>query len=227
MVQSATKAVVVVLLEQKERPMSHIIHFSVDGEEVTTPNHEMTPDQIIRDLGGKDPTQNYLVELHGKDKQESFKDRGEEPIHLHNNQRFIIISTGPTPVSDLAGCGRRVFADGLRKLGYAVELRDPEGCRITFGYPVGSGKFAGQTFQIGLEVPPDFPASVPGGPHVSPRIHGGRASGSAHPTSNIQESPNFGLDWEYWSRPFPNWQGEPRKTVETYLAHLWRLWDTQ
>ncbi len=207
--------------------MSHTIHFSLDGEEVTTTEHEMTPDQIIHDLGGKDPTQNYLVELRGKDQQESFKGRGEEPVHLHDNQRFIIVSLGSTPVSDLTGFGRGVFVDGLRKLGYVVELKDAEGSRITFEYPVGSGKFVGKTFRIGLEIPPDFPASVPGGPHVSPRVHGGRPTGVAHPTSNIHESPGFGPDWEYWSRPFPNWQAEPCKTVETYLAHLWRLWDTQ
>ena len=130
--------------------MSHTIHFSLDGEEVTTTEHEMTPDQIIHDLGGKDPTQNYLVELRGKDQQESFKGRGEEPVHLHDNPRFIIVSLGSTPVSDLTGFGRGVFVDGLRKLGYVVELKDAEGSRITFEYPVGSGKFVGKWTAAGF-----------------------------------------------------------------------------
>ncbi len=202
------------------------IRFSLDGEEVASTQHEMTPNQIIRELGHKDPATNYLVELRGQHK-DSFQGRGEELIRLHNNQRFIIISTGATPVSDISRMGRGAFIAGLRELGYAVELLDPEGERVAVDYSVETGRFAGREVRIGLEVPTDFPATPPGGPHVSPMIHGGTAVGSTHPTSNISASPNFGAAWEYWSRPFPNWQAEPRKTVATYMAHIWRLWDSQ
>lgn len=204
----------------------HTIRFSLDGEEVTTTHHQMTPNQIIRELGQKDPTTNYLVELRGNHK-ESYQDRGEELIRLHNNQRFIIVSTGATPVSDIARVGRGAFIAGLRDLGYEVELLDADGARVAFDYIVETGRHASRQVRIGLEVPADFPATVPGGPHVNPMIHGGTSVGSTHPTSNINPSPNFGPAWEYWSRPFPNWQAESRKTVATYMAHIWRLWDSQ
>lgn len=206
--------------------MSHTIRFTLDGEEVTTTLHQMTPNQIIRDLGEKDPAAHYLVELRGN-QRESYQNRGDELIRLRNNQRFIIVFTGATPVSDIARMGRDGFIAGLRNLGFNVEVLDPDGARIALDYPVESGRFAGRTVRIGLEVPADFPATVPGGPHVNPMIHGGQSVGSSHPTSNIQPSPTFGSGWEYWSRPFPNWQAEPRKTVARYMAHIWLLWDSQ
>jgi SET domain len=39
----------------------------------------------------------------------------------------------------------------------------------------------------------------------------------------IHESP-FGEEWEYWSRPFPNWNGS-KKTADEYMKHIDRLFD--
>ena len=75
----------------------HEIEFTVDGETVTTTEHELTPVQVMQ-LAGVDPESHYLKEIRGH-QQISYKDTPNEPIHVHNNQRFITNSLEPTPVS--------------------------------------------------------------------------------------------------------------------------------
>ena len=75
----------------------HIITFTVDGEPVETTEHELTPVQIMQ-LAGVDPETHYLKEIRGQH-QISYKDTPNEPIHVHENQRFITNSLEPTPVS--------------------------------------------------------------------------------------------------------------------------------
>jgi len=60
----------------------------------------MTPDEIISEFGGKDPSTNYLVRIEGGHQEASYRDQGSVPIKLHNGMHFQIISLGPTPVSD-------------------------------------------------------------------------------------------------------------------------------
>ena len=45
-----------------------------------------------------DPDTHYLKLIGGKH-QESYKDKPNEPIHMHKGMTFISIATGPTPVS--------------------------------------------------------------------------------------------------------------------------------
>src|SRR6185437_11791314 len=78
------------------------IHFTVDGEEYETTKRELTPNEIIREFGKKDPASNYLVEIKGHHKI-SFQGKGDEKIKMHDGMHFQIVSTGPTPVSDLTG----------------------------------------------------------------------------------------------------------------------------
>ena len=82
-------------------------------------------------------------------------------------------------------------------------------------------------------MPQDFPNIPPGGPHVSPHmqpIH--PANDVPHPAGGVHQSHSApflkgaGGDWQYWSRPFVNW-GQGKKTVSAYMAHIWRLWETQ
>lgn len=75
----------------------HVTEFTVDGETVETTEHELTPVQIMQ-LAGVDPETHYLKEIQGQH-QVSYKDTPNEPIHVHNNQRFITNSLEPTPVS--------------------------------------------------------------------------------------------------------------------------------
>jgi hypothetical protein len=75
----------------------HTIHFEVDGEPVETNEHELTPVQIMQ-LAAVDPSTHYLKEIRGQ-QQISYKDTPNDPIHVHNNQRFITNSMEPAPVS--------------------------------------------------------------------------------------------------------------------------------
>jgi hypothetical protein len=116
------------------------------------------------------------------------------------------------------------FLAGLVQLGYAPVVVADKPDHVTFEYVVESGRFAGRKVQLGIVVPVDFPATPPGGPHVSPHIHAlGQPGG--HPAGAVHAS-TFGSESQYWSRPFPGW-AQSKRTVATYMSHVWRLWDSQ
>lgn len=75
----------------------HVIHYTVDGEAQETTSRELTPRQIITNAG-LNPEERYLVEVKGRH-QESFQNRMDEPIHMHEDQKFVTVFTGPVPVS--------------------------------------------------------------------------------------------------------------------------------
>lgn len=212
--------------ESHPQPQPHVIHFTLDGEPCTTDRPKMTPNDILYEFGHLDPQKYYLVQIEGNHK-ESYLDKGTEPIHVHEHAKFISVRIGPTPVSDVIRVGLDVFADGLKALGYSPEIVDRASGRLQFAYDVDAGKHAGQTVTLGFIVPPDFPMSPPGGPYVSPKIHGGESQGTEHPNGAIHANREFGEAFEYWSRPFPDWLAEPTKGVRTYLAFIRQLWATQ
>lgn len=205
--------------------MSHTIRFTLDGEPETTSEHQLAPNFIISEFGRKDPSSNYLIELRGNGREKiSYQGKGDEPIKMHNNTRFQIISIGPTPVSDAGVIGLSAFVAGLLALGFSPAIIDAKERRVTFDYLVESGKHVGQIYKLGLEVPPDFPLTPPSGPHVNAILHP-TGQGGSHPTANVNDSA-FGGGWQYWSRPFPDWASS-KKTVAAYMAHIFRLWDSQ
>ena len=116
---------------------------------------------------------------------------------------------------------RQDFIDQLRNLGY--EVTDLGDNRLWVPFAIPSGRLAGQEIKLGFVVGEDFPATPPSGPHVSPQLFPLQAGGT-HPTGGIHTSP-FGGDWQYWSRPFPNWGGSDH-TVRAYMAHVRHLFDT-
>jgi hypothetical protein len=215
--------------ELEEARRHELIHFEVDGEPHETRQRRWTPNAIIKDFGGRDPANNYLIRI-GHD-EANYRDKGNIPIEIHECDRFQIIPTGAAPVSDgTKRTGIEAFVAGLKELGFdPAPLKDTTD-RIFFDYKVSSGKFAGRQFRIGVAVPPDFPLTAPGGLHVSPRIHPNRGGNSVHPVEGIQDSPDFqkgaGGEWHYWSRPYKDW-GKTKKTVAAYMNHVYRLWDTQ
>ena len=79
----------------KENP--HAITYTVNGENQSTTEKELTPVQIIKNAG-LDPESNYLIELKGN-QQISYKDKPNESIKMHNNMKFITNFIGPTPVA--------------------------------------------------------------------------------------------------------------------------------
>lgn len=84
--------------QQDDKAKQRPVEIEVDGEELTAPDREQTPRQIVA-LAGKDPEAVYLVELKGKRKRISYKDNPDDPIKLKKGDRFITVSLGPTPVS--------------------------------------------------------------------------------------------------------------------------------
>lgn len=115
------------------------------------------------------------------------------------------------------------FISGLEALGYEVHLLAEN--RIYIDYVVPVGKFIGQAVKLGFEVPGDWNLTPPGGPHISPRILPLNPNAPDHP-SRTAESPNFGSDWEYWSRPCNYWS-KTGKTVKDYMRHIKDLFSTQ
>src|ERR1017187_9546616 len=59
------------------------IHFTVDGEPHETDRRELTPDEVIRKFGDRDPSKNYLVQIVGGQK-ESYQGKGQIPIKMHD-----------------------------------------------------------------------------------------------------------------------------------------------
>ena len=209
----------------------HKIHFTLDGESEETEKHKMTPNEIIREYGRKEPANNYLVQIQGNQKI-SYRDKGDELIDLHNGMKFQIISLGPTPVSDgPIRTGVEVFVQGLRDLGYSPEALPGQSDHLVIDYEVQSGRFAGQKTRHGFAVPADFPMTPPSGPYISPHIHPIKTDGE-HPTGRVHQAQaqpfiaGAGGEWQYWSRPFADW-AQSKKSVATYMSHIWRLWDSQ
>ncbi len=206
-------------------------HIQVDGEPVVAMREFMTPNEIISELGKKDPSTNYLAQIHGN-QQESYKETPNTPIEFKNGMRFQVISTGPTPVSDgVELFGAAAFAKGLEQLGFTPRIAANHADHVALDYVVPVGECKGKTVRIGFVIPSDFPVNTPTGPHISPRLHP-QASGGVHPLGGIHHDRSqhfeaaFGGEWQYWSRPIQGW-AESRKTVDTYMAFIWRLWETQ
>src|SRR5690348_15666271 len=98
--------------------------------------------------------------------------------------------------------GKDLFIKELQELGYKPEDRGNN--RISFEYTIRDGRFKDRTVTLGIEVPPDFNVTCPTGPHVSPRLIPLSPNGTAN--DRAVESPNFGSDWQYLSRPFRDQQ---------------------
>ncbi|MBN8991359.1 MAG: hypothetical protein J0H42_24190 [Rhizobiales bacterium] len=205
------------------------VHFTVDGEPFETRHPEQTPNFIIKEYSDRDPATNYLVKIQGHGKDVSYKDKGNTQITIEDCDAFQIISVGPAPVSDgRSKTGVDAFIAGLQDVGCKPEIVPNKSDHVAFTYEVPTGKYAGQSINIGLVVPPDFPLTPPGGVHISSLIHPNKPGGS-HPTGGVHDSSfqgYLGHSWQYWSRPFNEWS-KTKRTITAYFGHLWKLWDTQ
>jgi hypothetical protein len=215
-----------------QRPHKHTITILIDGETFEAPEKTMTANSILL-LGDLSIEDNYLVEIMGNH-QESFQGKGGAEIHLHERAKFISVFVGPTPVSDCEPAnpntkliGAPFFAAQLRAEGYEViELADSH---VKLPYTVKVGKYAGLELEIGFVVPENFPMGAPSGPHINKLLHPNRGGGE-HPGGGVhpsaKHSKHFSGDWQYWSRPFKQWENGPRTAVR-YLGFIDTLWATQ
>jgi len=114
---------------------------------------------------------------------------------------------------------RAEFLQALQDLGYEAELTDA--ARIVIKYVIDVGSFADREIRLGLETGDDFPVNPPaGGIHVSPRLLALHPGGEP-PRGGINDSP-FGAEWQYWSRPFPDWPSTDR-SARTYMSFVRQL----
>lgn len=111
------------------------------------------------------------------------------------------------------------FIQQLQAQNYAVQ--EPAPGYVAFEYEIPVGRFIGQRVWIALQVTDSFPMTPPPGPHFKPHLLPITGGGGAHPYGAIHSSP-LGADWQYWSRPFKEWNRTDR-TVKTYLAHIKNL----
>lgn len=114
------------------------------------------------------------------------------------------------------------FIDQLKELGYEVDPTRSD--YVIINYVVEIGKFQGQAIKLALKVGDDFPLVPPPGPHISPQLLPLHPNNDIpHPNGAVHAS-DIGPEWEYWSRPFPNWEQTDR-TVSAYLAYIRRLFE--
>lgn len=209
-----------------------VIHFELDAEPERTGRARWTPNEIIHHFGKKDPATHYLVRVEGGRKTESYEGLGDTEIELHDGMCFLIISVGPTPVSDSNNViGVERFVAGLRDLGFEPATVPGRSDHIVFDYCVPTGCLFGRKVRLGFIVPSDFPLQLPTGLHVSPHIHPLSPDSRPHPTGAIHETQAVpfraaGGDWQYWSRPCPRPVGAD-KPVAAYMRYIWQLWDSQ
>jgi hypothetical protein len=109
-------------------------------------------------------------------------------------------------VLETATVGAAGFLAALAELGHQGHL---DGEYVVFDYEIEVGSRAGDTVTVALAVPVDWPLTPPPGPHVRPRL--GHPGGAVHGSAR-------GSDFEYWSRPVPNWPAD--RSVRAYLRHL-------
>lgn len=127
--------------------------------------------------------------------------------------------------------GAPSFVAGLRDLGYQPTTLPNNPNHVVIDYQVESGTYAGRNIQHGFIVPPTFPIDPPSGIHIAAWIHPEK-SGGEHPTGGIHRAAAavfqqaLGGAWQYWSRPPKDWPIS-KKDVQTYMVHVWRLWDSQ
>ena len=118
--------------------------------------------------------------------------------------------------------GKDEFVAGLK--GMEFEIHDLADNRVAVGkYSIEDGRFKGQVVKVGFEIPLDFPATPPSGPHINPCLIPMNPSGTTHNDKAVP-SP-LGDGWQYLSRPYPNWPGTKR-SMPVYMAHIRQLLET-
>lgn len=76
---------------------NHPVTVTVDNEPVALADHKITPNALLIRVG-LDPATHYLVLVHGHART-SLQGRGDETLTVHDGERFVSLSTGPTTTS--------------------------------------------------------------------------------------------------------------------------------
>ena len=108
----------------------------------------------------------------------------------------------------------------LEDLRYVVTLNGDT--FLSFKYTIPVGRFRDKEIELGFESP-QFPLIPPPGLIIKPYLLP-IAGGSIHPNGGIHLRKFPSADWQYWSRPFPNWDNS-EKNAKTYMAFVRTLFD--
>jgi hypothetical protein len=112
----------------------------------------------------------------------------------------------------------------LEEIGIKTELIASGGSQfVSFHYKIPHGRFRDKEIEIALEAP-QFPLNPPSGPYIKPHIMAITGGGGVHPTGGIHQNNKPTSEWQYWSRPFHNWNNSA-KDAKTYLAFIRTLLD--
>ena len=109
----------------------------------------------------------------------------------------------------------------LRELKYDPILY-PNGF-VGFKYTIPHGRFRNQEVEIVLEVK-QFPDIPPSGPYIKPYLLPITGNAGTHPFGGIHQRNIPSVEFQYWSRPFPEWD-KTDKNMQVYLAFLRTLFD--
>jgi hypothetical protein len=109
----------------------------------------------------------------------------------------------------------------LEELGYKP-VKQPHNM-VSFEFTVPHGRFRNQEVVIALQVP-QFPDVPPSGPYIKPFLLPINTQSKVHPLGGIHQRNLPTNEFQYWSRPFPEWD-KTDKTMRTYLAFLRTLFD--
>lgn len=109
----------------------------------------------------------------------------------------------------------------LSELGYMPSIIDNR--FVVFNFRVPLGKFKDRKIEIALEAP-QFPLNPPSGPYIKPHLMPISGGGGVHPNGGIHQRNLPSQEFQYWSRPFPNWNNS-EKNAKEYLAFIRTLFD--
>ena len=75
----------------------HPVTVIFDDDPLVLPDHKTTPNAMLT-LLSLSPATHYVVRLNGRERQ-SLQGKGDEEITVHDKERFVSVSTEPTPTS--------------------------------------------------------------------------------------------------------------------------------
>ena len=109
----------------------------------------------------------------------------------------------------------------LVELGYSPRIVDNR--FVVFNFKVPTGRFKDKEIELALEAP-QFPLNPPSGPFVKPHIMPITGGGGVHPEGGIHRTDHPNVEFQYWSRPFHNWNSS-NKTAKDYMAFIRTIFD--
>ncbi len=196
------------------------IPYLLDDEYYSTYECLVTPSQLLK-ANGIDSEKFYLVQIDGH-REINYKKDNDHEISLRPNMKFITCKKSATTVSFITTTGVANMEKELQELGY--NPTKPRADMVAFEFEVPLGRFKGRTIQIALQAP-KFPQIPPSGPYIKPCLLPAK-NGGTHPSGGILNRNIPNNQWQYWSRPFKDWN-ETDKSMKTYVAFLRTLFDFQ